>query len=75
MCSPSEKGGTIGGNTTSYCLERVDRSGSAGEAAEDYSHRHEQSGALRRSSDQNGQRSAFEEMVSLRRVLDELTRY
>lgn len=37
MCGAVEKGGTMGGNTTSYCLEREDRSGPTREAAEDYS--------------------------------------
>lgn len=34
MCGALEKGGTMG-NTTSYCLEREDRSGATREAAED----------------------------------------
>ena len=72
MCGAVEKGGTMGGNTTSYCLEREDRSGPTREAAEDYSpeftytHTHKkawlieskhQSAVLHWSPDPDGQRS------------------
>lgn len=34
MCGAVERRGSMGGNTTSYCLERKDRSGATGSAAE-----------------------------------------